>query len=75
MDHTGDPQFWTADLYLVTGPAANTAGQVTIYDGIQWGWVNDLPEPSTFVLISLGTFGLFIHVVRFRKAAERAATD
>jgi non-heme chloroperoxidase len=43
MDHTGDPQFWTADLYLVTGPAANTAGQVTIYDGIQWGWVNDLP--------------------------------
>jgi hypothetical protein len=43
FDHTGDPHFWTADLYLVTGPAANTPGQVTIYGGIQWGWVNDLP--------------------------------
>jgi hypothetical protein len=51
---------WIADLYLVTGPAPTTPGQVTIYNGIRWGWENHpVPEPSTLVLFGLGALGLF----------------
>jgi hypothetical protein len=32
--------YWIADLYLATGPANFAPGQVTIYNGMLWGWGN-----------------------------------
>jgi hypothetical protein len=56
----GLSHYWFAELYLVTGPAPTTPGQVTIYNGIKWGWKNStVPEPSTLVVFGLGTLGLF----------------
>jgi hypothetical protein len=47
----GTPHFFNAQLYLVTGPAANNPGQVTIYGALDWGWHNDpVPEPGTVLL-------------------------
>jgi hypothetical protein len=52
---------WLAELYLVNKTAPN---QVTIYNGIQWGWENNVesvPEPLTILGagISLGFGVLF----------------
>jgi hypothetical protein len=48
---------WDAQLYLVTG--GNFPGQVTIYNGIEWGWENHpVPEPSSLVLLSVGVAAL-----------------
>ena len=38
---------WLADLQLVTGPAANAPGEVTIYNGIRYGWANLVFTVST----------------------------
>jgi len=32
--------YWLSDLYLATGPANFAPGQVTIYNGMLWGWGN-----------------------------------
>jgi hypothetical protein len=57
---------WLAELYMVeeTGPQ-----QVTIYNGIQWGWnnrVESVPEPLTIFAagISLGFGALFKKTVK-----------
>jgi hypothetical protein len=51
---------WIADLYLVSGPPANTPGEVKVYSGIRWGWKNHpVPEPSSLVIFVLGSVGLF----------------
>jgi hypothetical protein len=47
--------FWTANLLLVTGPAADAGpGKITIYQDVIWGWGNTAPEPSTWVLSLAG---------------------
>lgn len=51
----GDPYFFDAELFLVSGPNANSPGPVTIYGAIDWGWQNSLdppstPEPATYAL-------------------------
>ena len=41
-------------LYLVTGPDVNQEGDITFYNGIEWGWSNELietPEPSSICLL------------------------
>lgn len=50
----GASHTWDAELFLVTGPAANAAGQVTLYrTGISWGWENT-PAPGTLSMLALG---------------------
>lgn len=45
---------WEAELFLVSGPAADSPGLVTIYrTGISWGWQN-VPPPSTLALFACG---------------------
>jgi hypothetical protein len=50
--------FWTAELYLVMGP--NRPGQVTIFNGIHWGWVNVVPEPSSLTVFVVGLVGALV---------------
>lgn len=48
------PHTWTAEVYLVRQTAARN---VTIYNGVRWGWVNTIrpiPEPGTLLLIVAG---------------------
>lgn len=63
----GRSYFFNAELFLVTGPAANNPGQMTIFGAIDWGWHNAIrpaavPEPGTTwlliaaALVSLGFF-------------------
>jgi hypothetical protein len=52
---------WLADLYLVEGDGPQN---VTIYNGIQWGWSNNVqpvPEPLTVLGagVALGFGALF----------------
>jgi hypothetical protein len=59
---------WLAELYLVDLTGSN---QVTIYNGIQWGWnnhVQSVPEPLTILAagISLG-FGVLFKKTSLRK--------
>jgi hypothetical protein len=61
---------WIADLYLIVGPATTgtqtNPSVVTIYNGVEWGWVN-IPEPASIVLILVGGCGLAL-VLRRRSA-------
>lgn len=54
-----NPHTWTAELYLVSGP--NAAGEVTIWNGVRWGWENHMvPEPSTYMLMATALAALAI---------------
>jgi hypothetical protein len=51
--------FWTANLLLVTGPAADAGpGKITVYNDVVWGWGNSVPEPSTYAMMSSALLGL-----------------
>jgi hypothetical protein len=56
--------FWIAELLLVSGPAPTAPGQVTVYDGVRWGWGNDVPEPGVWMLTLSGTGILLVRRVR-----------
>ncbi|MDA0765313.1 MAG: hypothetical protein O3A87_01140 [Verrucomicrobia bacterium] len=44
---------WTAELFLVTGPAAEAGpGNIIFHGGITWGWSN-IPEPSLAYLLAI----------------------
>jgi hypothetical protein len=48
----GNNHFWSAELYLVE---ENSPQNVTIYNGIQWGWNNEVvPEPLTIFGSGMG---------------------
>jgi hypothetical protein len=71
---TGPGQRTTFDALtlLVTGPAANTPGRVTIYGGIEWGFSNQAtPEPSSAVCFVLA-LTLFT-MNKIRVARQRSA--
>jgi len=58
--------FFDATLFLVSGPAPNNPGLVTIYGAVQWGFdTSPTPEPSTFLLLA-GGLGLMGTIVRRR---------
>jgi hypothetical protein len=48
------PHWWSGEVYLVVETAPKT---FTIYNGVRWGWVNTLPEPSALLLGALGLAG------------------
>jgi PEP-CTERM motif len=51
----GREVFFDALLLLVTGPATNAPGPVTIYGGVSWGWSNQpVPEPGALALLIIG---------------------
>jgi len=54
MTGADQPTDFDALTLLVSGPSSSdfTAGQVTIFGGVQWGWSNeDVPEPSSVVFL------------------------
>lgn len=52
-DDGGASHLWEAELFLVTGPAPNNAGLVTLYrTGISWGWEN-VPTPGSLAIVAL----------------------
>jgi hypothetical protein len=55
---------WNAELFLASIPNS-TSKNVTIYNGVSWGWVN-APEPSTIALMAVG---LAVLGARRRRAA------
>jgi hypothetical protein len=70
-DRNFDPgTYWTADLMFAVwanNRDANgfvTSREVDIYDGIRWGWVMNVPEPSSVVLFTMGSVMLGIRLVR-----------
>jgi hypothetical protein len=45
--------YWDAELFLATGPAAGSPGQVTLYrTGLAWGW-GAVPTPGTGAMLGL----------------------
>src|SRR5262249_31419333 len=52
--------WWIADLYLVTGPA--TPGQVTIYDGVAYGWANIFVSAANLLAFANTVNGYFSNI-------------
>ncbi len=68
----GESHFWSAELYLVVGP--EQPGQVTIYNGIAWGWQNhNVPAPASAVLLGCGALGVLAARWRRRRLFGAAA--
>ncbi|MEG4293255.1 PEP-CTERM sorting domain-containing protein [Microcoleus sp. C2C3] len=60
---------WLAELYLVDETAPK---QVTIYNGIQWGWNNEVvPEPLTIFGSGIG-LGLGVFFKKYSMKQEKA---
>ncbi|MCB9782585.1 MAG: PEP-CTERM sorting domain-containing protein [Candidatus Omnitrophica bacterium] len=57
---TAKAHTWMAELFLVSGPAADAGpGLITFYGGVTWGWENDcVPEPATMTLVAAGASAL-----------------
>jgi hypothetical protein len=72
IQDAADSHFFNAELYLVSGPPADSPGQVTIYGAIDWGWQNNpVPEPATYLLAVTG-FATVACVQRRRVAVRRS---
>jgi hypothetical protein len=81
------PTFWTGDLLLAswtnpggnwlttTPPAANQ--NVTIYDGIQWGWslYDPIPEPNFAIPVFMALIGLVCWRVLSRRRIPPGQTQ
>ncbi len=73
-NNPGQKDTWMADLYLVSGPAAGTPGNIIIYGGIQWGWNNypkngapaPIPLPSALLLFAPALAGIGVFRRRFK---------
>jgi hypothetical protein len=60
---------WSAELYLVEETAPKT---VTIYNGVQWGWKNEVvPEPLTIFGSGIG-LGLGVLFKKYSRKQEKA---
>ena len=55
INRAGQPWFFDAETYLVSGPDSANPGQFTIYGAVDWGWQNSpAPEPATLVMAGAG---------------------
>ncbi|WP_026098655.1 PEP-CTERM sorting domain-containing protein [Kamptonema formosum] len=62
--------YWSAELYLVEPTAPK---QVTIYNGISWGWKNEVvPEPTTVMGSGLGMTMMFGAWLNKKKRSKKA---
>lgn len=71
-----DPQnfhSWNAELYLVSIPNVGSKN-VTIYNGVSWGWTNSVPDTGdTLMLLVLSAGGLLIVRWRSHRRASRGS--
>jgi hypothetical protein len=70
------PSTFSAELFLVTGPAIDTPALVTIYGAINWGWSNqpmplNVPEPATVFLFVAGL--PLVYIAHWRSRRQRRA--
>jgi hypothetical protein len=76
---TADPDFitWRGELMLASWDGSNP-GNVTVYDGIGWGWdlTDGVPEPSTLVLLLVGCVAIGVRrTVSARRCHSRTGAD
>jgi hypothetical protein len=65
--HTPNFITWRGDLMLASWNGADP-GNVTVYDGIRWGWdLQAVPEPSSLVMFLVGCFGIGLHRARCKR--------
>jgi hypothetical protein len=73
----GQQTIFDALTLLVTGPAPNTPGRLTIYGGIEWGWSNQpAPEPSSWILLAtvLLIAGRLVRAAKRQTATQTASS-
>jgi PEP-CTERM motif len=64
---------WMAELYLVEELAmVGGVRQVRIYNGVNWGWSNEVPEPASMLIFATGLGALALGRRRRRRATRGA---